>query len=1011
MSFHELLERQMNRHLTPDIIDNPLFKSFIEAVNGSYISNETESNLMKPAVQKSKSEHWEISKSFEKADMLKKDFTDHQSKSLELLHDSYKEAKEEGRTDLNFISKYLNKQFSVNKESEDLHLRTVGLLNTLMANHQSGVLVEDENGKILYANQAFCDMFNITADPETIIGEDFSNSAPGLGNLFKEIQSISPRINDIIANRKIVSGELFETADHRFLEIEYIPIIIDDQYKGHLWKYSDATLRIKTKVLLEQSEERNRLIMNAALNAIINIDSKGKITFWNSQAEIIFGWKQEEVLGKVLTKTIIVNQYIKEHENRIAHFLKTGSGSLVNKHIELLGFGKNGREFPIEISITPIIQGEETFYCTYIKDISERIKAESNLKFQEEKYRNIITNINLGLIEIDNNDIIQFANQSFSDMSGFALNDIVGKTPTATFLNAENAGLIQSKKELRKQGISDMYQIQVKNKKGDLRWWTISGGPNYDDKGSLVGSVGIHLDITDQKKLEEALENEKIKAEEASKAKEAFLANMSHEIRTPLNAIIGFLRELNKQEVTALQKKYIQNCNIASKHLLAIINNVLDISKIEAGEMSLENEDFIFDDIINNVITVLLPLAKQKGLRLLSGTSNKTYQVFKGDTLRLEQILFNLVGNALKFTQQGSVSINCEVLKDSAVFQEVEISISDTGIGMSKTFMENIFKKFSQEDKAVTRKFGGTGLGMAITKELIHLMKGTIHIESQKNKGTTIRIKINLQKGDLNRLNNSNEEEINSRIDGISILMVEDNEMNRMVAQNSLQYYNCKVTEAENGLDAIELLKTQKFDVILMDIQMPEMDGIEATKIIRKDLKLTTPIIALTANAFKTEIEYCKKAGMDDYITKPFDETILIETIARHTVNKAASIVNKKKAEERIYNLNSITILSRGNHDFVIKMINIFLFQATDTVEKMEKAISSNDFHEVGRLIHKIRPSVEGMGVLSIMGELKLIEKVCKEAVENDLISTLFSKIKSTLLLAVIQLNKYELKK
>ena len=264
---------------------------------------------------------------------------------------------------------------------------------------------------------------------------------------------------------------------------------------------------------------------------------------------------------------------------------------------------------------------------------------------------------------------------------------------------------MKTKNIVRKLGVTDVYQIPVKNKRGELKWWAISGAPNFDDKGNLVETIGIHLDITDQKQLEIDLENEKIKAEEASKAKEAFLANMSHEIRTPLNAIIGFLRELKKQELSDLQKKYIENSSIASKHLLAIINNILDISKIEAGEMSLNDEDFIVENSIKNVVTVLRPKAEQKSIDLIINYDNKISKVLKGDPLRIEQILFNLIGNSLKFTQKGAISVNCNLISEDSISEEICISIFDTGIGMDKKFIETIFKKFSQEDKKITRKF------------------------------------------------------------------------------------------------------------------------------------------------------------------------------------------------------------------------------------------------------------------------------------------------------------------
>jgi PAS domain S-box-containing protein len=270
--------------------------------------------------------------------------------------------------------------------------------------------------------------------------------------------------------------------------------------------------------------------------------------------------------------------------------------------------------------------------------------------------------MNLGLIEVDNNEIIISANQSFSNISGYDLKELIGKNPSEIFILGENKEVMKKKKKLRMKGTSDVYQIPIKNKNGDLRWWAISGAPNYDDKGNLIGSIGIHLDITAQKQLEIDLEKEKIKAEEASKAKEAFLANMSHEIRTPLNAIIGFLRELQKQELTELQKKYIENSTIASKHLFSIISNVLDISKIEAGEMSLEEEDFSIENSIQNIITVLAPIAEQKGLQLKTNLHPEISKVFKGDALRLEQILFNLVGNSLKFTPKGEVCIEFNLI-------------------------------------------------------------------------------------------------------------------------------------------------------------------------------------------------------------------------------------------------------------------------------------------------------------------------------------------------------------
>jgi PAS domain S-box-containing protein len=902
---------------------------------------------------------------------------------------------------------------SKRKEAENQLSRTVELLKTLLNSLQSGILVEDENQYILFSNQLFWDQKNKKTTPQNEEGIDFSITFEENKFLYKDPEYFVSRVKEILTQRKTIIGELIQTAKDIFYERDYIPLFINNEYKGQLWKYTDVTQRIKYQTLLEQSEERSQKIMNASLNAIITIDIKGKITFWNKQAETIFGWSEKEVMGKLLTETIIPDQYKEGHTKGMKHYLNTGIGPVLNKQVELSALNSNGDEFPIEISIVAIRQNDELFFCSFIQDISERKKAESNLKFQEEKYRNIIANMNLGLIEVDKNEIIQFANQSFANMSGYEVSELLGKNPTEIFVFGENKEKISSKVALREKGISDLYQLPIKNKRGELRWWTISGGPNYDDKGNLIGSVGIHLDVTEQKQLEIDLETEKIKAEDASKAKETFLANMSHEIRTPLNAIIGFLRELEKQELTELQKRYIENSSIASKHLLSIINNILDISKIEAGEMTLEKEDFIFENVIKNIIRILKPKAKEKGLKLKFEISDNVLPVLKGDPLRLEQILYNLIGNALKFTKKGGISITCDVVSDNVTFQQLCISISDTGIGMDESFIQNIFRKFSQEDKTITRKFGGTGLGMAITYELIQLMKGKIQIESKKNEGTTIQIYLDFTKGNIASIKKQIQTKKEINLDGVSILLVEDNEMNRMVAQNSLQYYNCKVTEAENGREAIEILKNQKFDIILMDIQMPEMDGYETTKIIRDEFKLTTPIIALTANAFKAEIEKCNNAGMNDYVTKPFDEIVLLTTIAKYTFNKESKNHSEIKPIKNtsLYNLNSLNNLSRGNTEFVKKMLAIFVTQTTGEIDKITTSISIDDFLEVSRLIHKIKPSIVSLGISSIIEEIKLLEKVAKETTDKDQITALFSIIKPILLQVIAQLQENELTK
>lgn len=1005
MDLHKLLQRQINKNVPADLRDNPSFQSFIKTVNDSYLSFERDKDLMDHSFQESEKEYNDVHENLKKEYELKQQSILNLYESLTLLDQGYGSINEQEKNDLLFISKYVSEQITKRKQTEKKLFETVQFLKTLLGNLQSGILVVDNNDTILFVNQHLCDMRNISASPDEMIGKKTDQYVNDAQVLFKDSKVYRKRIEEILLSKEIVTGEILETLDNRFFERDYIPIFVENECIGHLWKSTDVTQRIKSKNLLKQSEERNRIIMNSSLNAIVTIDIAGKITFWNNQAQTIFGWRKEEVLGKTLNETIIPKRHKKGHEQGLKYYIKTGKGPVLNKQIELPAINNQGHEFPIEISIIPLEQNGEVFFCSFMQDISERKKTETKLKFQEEKYRNIIANMNLGLIEVDNNEIIQFANQSFANISGFEIDELIGLNPSKTFVFGENIEKVNSKNKLREKGVSDVYQIPVKNKRGELRWWAIGGAPNYDDKGKLVGSIGIHLDITEQKQMEIELENEKLKAEQASKAKEAFLANMSHEIRTPLNGIIGFLRELGRQNLTELQKKYVENSTVASKHLLSIINNILDISKIEAGEMSLEVEDFVFDNVIGNVVNVLEPLAKKKGLKLIKQISKDVHDVLKGDILRLEQILFNLVGNSLKFTHKGKIFLKCEVLKDTKASQRLQISVVDTGIGMEQSYAENIFNKFSQEDKEITRKFGGTGLGMTITKELIQLMKGKIKVQSEKGIGTTISFIVDLQKGSINNIKKV-QEEINVDISGINVLLVEDNIINRMVAINSLHYFNCVVTEAVNGIEAIEILKDKSFDIILMDVQMPEMDGIEATMKIREELKLQTPIIALTANAFKSEVDKCKNAGMDDYITKPFEEFDLIETISRYTHKE--DLINDaiKEKNEKLYDLKSLHSISRGNPEFITKMIIIFIDQIKQVIPNAETALACNEFLVLSQLIHKIKPSIEGMGIFSIIEDIKILEKISKDGSDKEKITKIFFQIKTTLLTAVEQLKE-----
>jgi CheY-like chemotaxis protein/HPt (histidine-containing phosphotransfer) domain-containing protein len=497
----------------------------------------------------------------------------------------------------------------------------------------------------------------------------------------------------------------------------------------------------------------------------------------------------------------------------------------------------------------------------------------------------------------------------------------------------------------------------------------------------------VHLDITENKKLQDDLKNALQLAQGASKAKELFLANMSHEIRTPLNGIIGLVREMGKQELNAKLSSYVNSAKKASDHLLSIINNILDLSKIEAGELNIESRPMHIKNLIYDVYAMMQNQAEEKGITFKVDFQGNVSHTLLGDAARFRQILLNLVGNAIKFTAEGMVGISCKVLPVGKYHQEIHIGVKDTGMGMDDMFMARMFTKFQQEDSSTSRKFGGSGLGLAITKELVELMDGQIVIKSAKGFGTEVQLTFKFPLGAI--IEDTLQQGQNPAIQSnrISILLVEDNELNRLVAIQVLIGMQAEVTEAHNGLQAVEMLKKQPFDLILMDLQMPEMDGITATEIIRKQLHVKTPIIALTANAFKSEVDRCMDIGMNDYIVKPFEERTLLDIIKRNLptskIEKSTANENPVVSSSIEYNLSALKQLSKGNESFVHRMLQLFVDTMPENINAINSAMEKNEKEQAKMVFHKIKPSLSHLGATTIFEEVKNLEK-SDEALMSD---------------------------
>ena len=615
---------------------------------------------------------------------------------------------------------------------------------------------------------------------------------------------------------------------------------------------------------------------------------------------------------------------------------------------------------------------------------------------KEERYRNIISNMQLGILEINVKGDVTFVNKGFSEMSGYKSKELLGKDPVPIFLDASDLEKINAFKSQQFNSFEGQnFEFEVLDKNQNKRIWYVSITPNFNDNRELIGVISVVLDLTETKRLTKELAKAKDKAETAAKAKEAFLANMSHEIRTPLNVVIGMIRQLSKENLSVEQRFYVTESENASKHLLEILNNILDMSKIESGKLEIESGLLRLPKLIDQIENMFSSQVAESNLEILKYVDENLRPVYLGDETRLKQVILNLVSNAIKFTNEGYITIQAKVIKEYKDRHLIEFRISDTGVGISEEFIEMMFDKFTQENDKSNRRYQGTGLGLAISRDLIDLMGGEIKVESKKNKGTVFLFSLEFPFAEELEIMANPSEGILHEFKGQTILLVEDNNMNRMIVRQTLKNSKVTLLEAKSGVEALEVLKTEaeKIDLILMDIQMPELDGVETTKIIRNELQLKTPIIAITANVFKQDIDFYLSIGMNSYITKPFEEEefflklnlYLIETKTGNLTSKqSVTSAELDLPQSNLFNFSFLEKESDGDLDFIKDMTNIFLDLANETIEGFTKNLEGElNRDEVEKIAHKIKPNLEVMGV-DVMFDLIRQINYNKERVETD---------------------------
>ena len=524
--------------------------------------------------------------------------------------------------------------------------------------------------------------------------------------------------------------------------------------------------------------------------------------------------------------------------------------------------------------------------------------------------------------------------------------------------------------------VEDLFRTCVKEGssfKFDMEVVTVTGAPRHVEVhcrairnvlGRTTKVVGTMQDISARKETERALIEARDEAERSAKAKEEFLANMSHEIRTPMNAIIGFCKLLHNTPLNPEQREYLLAVDNSGKTLIAIINDILDLSKVASGRLEFERHPFSLPELLSSLLGILKPKAAEKSLQLSYTIGPDVPASICGDATRLNQVLLNLVGNAVKFTEQGEVGIEVKLARDGGDRHWLLFEVHDTGIGIAQDKQESIFESFTQASNETTRKYGGTGLGLTICKRLVELQGGRIGVQSTLGVGSTFFIELPFGKCEASAPKAEEtpaEDKTANPTTPAHILLAEDNQLNQVLARRILEQAGHSVVIAANGLEALQALEKGRFDLVLMDIQMPEMDGFSALRAIRAHADPRTrslPVIALTAHAFAEEAERCLKAGFSEFMAKPFQPDKLLSLIRRIQLGKTAP-----PSPQAPINLASLDTLVAGDTGFRDELISIFIAEAPLALSKLRAAQEAANGEAMYQAAHGIKPSFILMGI------------------------------------------------
>ncbi|TGE06572.1 PAS domain-containing hybrid sensor histidine kinase/response regulator [Hymenobacter fodinae] len=723
---------------------------------------------------------------------------------------------------------------------------------------------------------------------------------------------------------------------------------------------------------LQEQQQFIQLVLDTSPSVIFVRDAKGAVLFQNRATEALRSLSAHLQDNSPLDPNSVQAREMARYAETDAHVLSTGEQYTYESSVTLY----SGEVLWFQAVKRPLRLPDGSLHVLVVStDITALKKAQQTLEHNEKQYRDLMQYSQALICTHDLSGKVLSVNPAVAQFMGLPAESLPGRYLQEALLPAQQAKLGHYLTAIARDG-ENRGVVEIPFGHDEVRYVLYQNYLVKEDGGRPAYVIGYGQDITDRVLAEQELKRAKDEAEAAVRSRENFLANMSHEIRTPMNGVMGMATQLSKTPLDARQQEFLRIIRSSGQHLLSIINDVLDMAKITSGKLEFEQAPFNLCDSMGQALQPLVHQAIEKGLEV-EGTPLRNscpHPWVLGDPYRINQILINLVGNAIKFTPPGGrITVISRQIAETQETLTVELIVADTGIGIAPAFQARIFEGFTQAYADTTRRFGGTGLGLSISKALVEQLGGQLRLESAVGQGSRFSFELTLPRTTAVAAAATPAPFDAGALQGRRVLLVEDNEINRHVARLLLEEWGMMVDEAENGPAGLALYSVNAYDVVLMDIQMPGMSGLEATAIIRKlpdAAKANVPILALTANAFRADNERYLAAGMDACLTKPFEEGALyreLEWLLRPTEQPAPVV--------RSYNLSKLHEMAQGHSAFVSKIIRSFLSNMPQSLAKLEAAAAAADWKQAAGVAHHIKPSLDALGIVDVTEAVQQLER------------------------------------